>query len=78
MSTALIATMPMPLRPNAIVLRYMCCQRNSVSHGSSPISSGFEVQVDQLFGHTRRERGIADADQSVVREDFDDQPAVEA
>ena len=41
MSTALIATMPMPLRPKAIVLRYMCCQRNSMSHGSAPISSGF-------------------------------------
>ena len=41
MSTALIATMPMPLRPNAIVFRYMCCQRNSMSHGSAPSRSGF-------------------------------------
>ena len=41
MSTALMAAMPMPLRPNAIVFRYMCCQRNSMSQGSAPISSGF-------------------------------------
>src|SRR5258706_15232160 len=42
MSMALIAAMPMPLRPKAIVLRYMCCQRNSKSHGSAPIASGFK------------------------------------
>ena len=39
-STALIATMPIPLRPNAMVLRYMCCQRRSMSQGSWPISNG--------------------------------------
>ena len=43
-STALIATIAMPLRPNAIVLRYMCCQRNSMSHGSAPMSSGLRYR----------------------------------
>src|ERR1700679_3802489 len=44
MSTALIAVMPMPLRPKAMVLRYMCCHRNSMSHGSAPSRSGLRCR----------------------------------
>ena len=62
MSTALIATMPMPLRPNAIVRRYMCCQRNSMSHGSAPISSGSRYRSITCFVTVRRQRRVADAD----------------
>ena len=47
-----------------------------MSHGSAPMSSGFEVEVDDLLRHQRRERGVADADEAVVGEDLDDQPAV--
>ncbi len=49
MSTALIATIPIPLRPNAIVLRYMCCHRNSISHGFWPSSSGFRYRSIVCF-----------------------------
>ena len=41
MSTALMATIPIPFRPKAIVLRYMCCQRNSQSKGFAPTRMGF-------------------------------------
>ena len=77
MSRALMATMPMPLRPNAIVLRYMCCQRNSVSNGSAPRQQWLQVQIDDLLRDAGRKRGVADPDVPGIREDLHDQPAVE-
>jgi hypothetical protein len=35
-----------------------------------------QVQVDHLLGDPRRERGVADADETVVGPDLDHQPAV--
>src|ERR1017187_3416825 len=39
---------------------------------------GLQVEVDDLLGDARRERGVADADEAGVGEDLDDQPAVKA
>ena len=49
MSTALMATMPIPFRPNAMVLRYMCCHRNSMSQGFCPSSNGFRYRSIVCF-----------------------------
>ncbi len=35
-----------------------------------------EVDVDELLGHHRRQRGVAQADEAVVGEDLDDEPVV--
>ena len=35
-----IAAIATPFRPNAIVRRYICCHRYSISQGSAPISRG--------------------------------------
>ena len=35
-----------------------------------------EIKINDLLGDERRERGVADADEAVVGENFDDQPAV--
>ena len=37
----------------------------------------FEIEIDYLFGDGRRESGVADADEAVVGENFDDQPTME-
>src|SRR5206468_708201 len=41
-----------------------------------PDQQRLEVEINQLFGYERRERRVADADETVVGEHFADEPAV--
>ena len=64
-----------PLRPKAMVRRYICCHRNSMSHGSAPRSKRLEIGIDQRLRDQGRKRGIAQADEAGVGEDLNQLPS---
>ena len=69
--------MPMPLRPNAIVSPVHVLPEILDIEWVGADQQRLQVEIDGLFRHARRQRGIADADVTRVGEDLDDQPAME-
>ena len=76
MSTALIATIAIPLRPERHrPTIHVLPQQLDVPRIRAD-QQRLEVQINHLLGNLRRQRRVADANQPVVREDLANQPAV--
>ena len=67
----------MPLRPKAIVCRYIELPQELTIERVLPDQQRLQVRIHHLFGDAWGERRIADADVAGVGQDLDNEPTME-